>query len=153
METFYDDEFIYSTDLAKSYVNIHKPKTVTIPVKNFHQLLSKKVWGNPKKPHSPEQVIAHPKSYKKDMKRIQNADLKYPIFMVGNHTVIDGIHRIVKATLENKRTIRAYQFQPQQIKKFAIGKNWDEVFQLKPNDLVELFYKRKLHLKRKPRKN
>ena len=44
-------------------------------------------------------------------KAINAAELKYPIILDEDGEVMDGRHRIMKALLENKKTIKAVRFQ------------------------------------------
>ena len=52
---------------------------------------------------TPNQVLKNPKKYKKQYKRIMNANLKYPIEIMKNQKglweILDGLHRLVKAYL------------------------------------------------------
>jgi hypothetical protein len=50
------------------------------------------------------------KSIINHMKLIQEADLKYPIILSSDGHVMDGMHRIAKAILENHKTITAVKF-------------------------------------------
>ncbi|MBW3695070.1 hypothetical protein EK599_05165 [Vibrio sp. T187] len=43
-------------------------------------------------------------------KLIQNADLSYPIILCHEGKVMDGMHRVCKATLLGRKTIQAVQF-------------------------------------------
>lgn len=45
------------------------------------------------------------------MKSVNDADLKYPIILDEDGEVMDGRHRIMKAMLENKKTIKAVRFE------------------------------------------
>jgi len=45
------------------------------------------------------------------MKRVQNTDLKYPIILDVKGVVADGYHRVAKAILEGKSTIKAYRLK------------------------------------------
>lgn len=46
-----------------------------------------------------------------NMKRVENTDLKYPIILDTKGCVADGYHRIAKAILEGKTTIKAYRLK------------------------------------------
>jgi len=45
------------------------------------------------------------------MKSVNNADLKYPIILDEDGEVMDGRHRIMKALLTGKKTIKAVRFE------------------------------------------
>ena len=44
------------------------------------------------------------------MKQVMNADLSYPIIMDEEGFIMDGWHRVTKALLEGKETIKAVRF-------------------------------------------
>jgi len=44
------------------------------------------------------------------IKSVNNADFRHPIILDEDGEVMDGRHRIMKALLENKKTIRAVRF-------------------------------------------
>lgn len=43
------------------------------------------------------------------MIRVNNADLKYPIIIHRDWQIVDWYHRLVKAIIEKKKTIKAYR--------------------------------------------
>ena len=45
------------------------------------------------------------------MKSVNDADLKYPIILDEDGEVMDGRHRLMKALLEGKKTIKAVRFE------------------------------------------
>jgi hypothetical protein len=45
------------------------------------------------------------------MKSVIDADLKFPIILDEDGELMDGRHRIMKALLENKKTIKAVRFE------------------------------------------
>ena len=55
-------------------------------------------------PPTPLEILEH-------MDRIQKANLKFPIILNSDGIVMDGIHRICKASLLGKIKIRAVQFE------------------------------------------
>ena len=44
------------------------------------------------------------------MRKVQEADLSYPIILAPNGVIIDGRHRLTKAILEGHTTIKAVRF-------------------------------------------
>ena len=90
------------------------------------------------------------KKYAGHIKRIRDANLSYPIFVTGEHNIIDGAHRISKALLLNKKTISAYIFTPALMKKFVIHKGFTEdgkidedgAQEVPLSEALTLFYKR-----------
>jgi len=113
---------IYSIEMMIAYVNTYKPKSILLNTETLFPLLHLKVWGY-KKYYSPFDVLKNPKKklYQYDMQKINESDLKYPV-MVDKTNFVDGWHRLAKAYLMNKQTIRAYEFDSKLMKKFFIGK-------------------------------
>ena len=140
-----DGKKIYSVDMMFAYVNIFTPKTISVKISDFTNKLDDNYWGNPNKKGnkiSPLMVLNNPSKYKKHMKRIKKANFKYPIMMY-NNKLIDGMHRIIKAKLNNKKTIKAYNFKKDIFKKFLINSKgeWSKVDKINSHELIEMFYK------------
>jgi hypothetical protein len=138
---------IYSVDMMFSYIEIYKPKYKRVKVKKLLNNLELNCWGDPKKGrhYSPIMVIKDPskKKYERDVERILNADLSYPIITNGKY-VIDGIHRLTKAYLDDAERIKVYRFSNKQLAKFIINTNgdWDQVSQLTTFNYISLFHNR-----------
>ena len=144
-QTFSDDKKIYSVDMMFAYINIFKPKYTKIKIDQLLHNLEYKGWGDPKNNlfYSPKQVLENPKKYKDEIKRINDAELKYPI-IVYNNNIVDGVHRLSKSYLLNKKTIKAYIFDDNTIKNFIIDKNkdWNKVDKIQIYNYIELFIKK-----------
>lgn len=52
-----------------------------------------------------------PRSITKHLNTIEKTELKYPIILCADGRLMDGMHRIVKALAEGRRTIPAVRFQ------------------------------------------
>lgn len=144
-QTFSDDKKIYSVDMMFAYINIFKPKYTKIKIDQLLHTLEYKGWGDPKINlfYSPKQVLDNPKKYKDEIKRINEANLKY-LIIVYNNNIVDGVHRLTKSCLLNKKTIKAYIFDDKTIKNFIIDKNkdWNKVDQIQIHNYIELFIKK-----------
>jgi len=145
--TYSDGKKIYSVDLMIAYVNIYKPIAIKINIQDyFDSIINYKGWGNPIKNiyYSPQDVLNNPIKYKEDYERIMNAKLTYPIIITKNNIVIDGVHRIVKASYLNKKQIKAYVFDNTLLNKFLLdkNKNFKKVDKLTTTDLIMLFNRR-----------
>jgi hypothetical protein len=142
VQLYSDDNKIYSVDMMIAYIHLFRPTPTKINVDDYIHVLDFKGWGTPSHPISPNMVLNNPKKYKNEYKRIQNADLTYPI-IISNHNIVDGVHRLTKAHIENKKQINAYVFDKALFKKFLVDKNntYDKV-DLKLYEYIELFYKR-----------
>lgn len=55
--------------------------------------------------------IQSTKSYIRHILRVLDADLKYPIILSDDGSVMNGNHRIAKAIIENKESILAVRFE------------------------------------------
>ncbi len=147
VQTYSDDNKVYSVDMMFAYINLFKPSSTYIDINKILKTLEFKGWGDPKKNiyYSPMDVIKNPKNkkYANEMKRIKQADLKYPIILDGNN-VVDGVHRLTKAYLSRKKKIKAYNFPKSLMNKFIIdrNKNWIKVDKLQTHDFIILFHKR-----------
>lgn len=155
-QTYSDGEYIYSVYLMFLYVNDPniRSRKIRITTKLLHQLRQPS-WGDPKRGiyYSAMDVIKEPTKYPEEIKRIHQADLRYPIMIDSridekhNYNVVDGIHRLSKAYLNKKKHIRAYIFSAKTMKKFQLIKlnkpeAWKYVDQLTKNDLEKLFRQR-----------
>ena len=147
------DNIIYENSMIIAYVNLFTPTKITIKMssKIIQDNLYKKEWFTPKYKNgiSVLDVIQNKKKHKKHYERILNAELKYPIFIwKEKNLIIDGNHRLGVALIRKKKTIKAYEFTNEQMKKFEITKFKNEKDYLKKcnnlntNDYIELFYKR-----------
>ncbi len=73
---------------------------------------------------SPKELVAH-------MRRIVNADLDSPILLHSDGSILDGLHRVAKASLHNVKSLGA--------KQFLVGPRPHCILKAKPPcDLLEL---------------
>jgi len=151
VQTYSNNNNIYSVDMMFAYINLYKPDYTIINMNLLYNSLEYKGWGDPKKKisYSALDVLNNPKKkkYKKEIDRINNADLRYPIIINkhnNNYIIVDGIHRLTKSYLDNKKTIKAYIFPKDIMKKFLINKtgNWTKVNKIQIYDFITLFYTR-----------
>ena len=149
VQTFSNNKNIYSVDMMFSYLHIFDHRIVSIDITKLLHNLEYKSWGDSQKDihYSPMDVINNPnkKIYKNEIKRIEKAKLSYPIIIDGTGSfVVDGVHRLAKAFIQNKKTIKSYIFSRTLMKKFLINnnRNWDKVNELQIYDYIELFNER-----------
>ncbi|MCF8059960.1 MAG: hypothetical protein K9K67_11725 [Bacteriovoracaceae bacterium] len=64
----------------------------------------KNVWFGPNQEPTVNKVLEH-------MKKIENADLNFPIILSQENIVLDGVHRICRAHLEGRKKIPAVRFE------------------------------------------
>lgn len=145
VRTFSDGKKIYSVDMILAWINIFKPANEKVLVSDYVDCLQSAGWydESSKKYISPQQVINNPKKYSAEMQRIKSAELKYPI-VIHKDMIIDGVHRLTKSVLENKKYIKAYDLDSKLMRKFLIGTdgNWRRASEININVFIELFYKR-----------
>lgn len=138
---------IYSVDMMFAYVNIYKHKISEVKIEDYEKYLNYNIWGDIRidNSFSPLDVISDPKNelYKNDIARIKKANLKYPIF-VYNGYIVDGMHRLVKAKMMKKKTIKAYVFDDKLMAKFLLDNkgNWKKIDSLETYKFIEMFIKR-----------
>ena len=146
VQTYSNNDNIYSVDMMFTYINLYKPEYIIINTDLLYNSLEYKGWGDPKKKkaYSALDVLKNPKKYKKEIDRINNADLRYPIIIdkhKNNYIIVDGVHRLIKSYLDNKKTIKAYIFPKDILKKFLINKtgDWDKVNKMKIYDFMVIY--------------
>ena len=154
VQTYSDNKYIYSVDMMFAYIYFNKIKITKYKIdQNILKNLDYEGWG--KMPNilgdplknikfSPNAVLANPRKYRKDYDRIKNANLKYPIIMDQDDNIIDGVHRLSKAVLLNKKYINAYIFDKKLMKKFIVAKRdqWDKVNEIKIYQYIILYIER-----------
>ena len=140
---FIDRNNVYSVDMMFAYVNNFKCEVVSLPIEIVLHNLEISGWYEKDIGEiAPRQVIDNPKKYKNQFEKVKNADLKYPI-MLWDLDIVDGAHRLSKAVIEGKKTIKAYQFSSNLMKKFKIpGTNLNKINEMQPFEFIDLFVKR-----------
>lgn len=147
VQTFSSNKKIFSVDLMFAYLNIFDHEISTIKISDFIHTLDYKGWGDPSENvfYSPRDVLKNPtkKMYKDEIKRIEEADLSYPI-IIYNNNIVDGVHRLTKSYIKNKKTIKAYVFDKDLMKNFLIDNkgDWTKVDNMKMYEFIKLFYER-----------
>lgn len=87
--------------------------TVELPVADLAHHLDLPFWAYDDRPFqvTPRQVAADPVTYQAQYERTLAADLRHPIDVVHRPddriTILDGVHRLLRAELERHRTIPA----------------------------------------------
>lgn len=145
VQTYSNNNKIYSVDMMFAYIQHFKPESKNVLVDEFLDTLEYYGWGDPSKKiyYSALDVINNPKKYSEEFSKITGANLKYPI-IVHNGFVIDGVHRLSKAWLNHKKYIKAYEFDNDLMKKFLINKDgdWKKVDQMEIYNFIDLYFRR-----------
>jgi len=115
-----------------AYINIFKPNRVNLQIDDEILLtLETKGWSiqiGSNKRYFAFDVMNNPKKYKNEMKKIKNADLKYPII------VNNSIHRLAKSYMKKLLTIKCYIFD-------STG-NWKKIINMQLWEIMDIFYDR-----------
>jgi hypothetical protein len=138
------DNNIYSIDMMIAYINIFKPKPITVKVANLLTNLSFEGWSKlngDRRWFSAEDVLSNPEKYPNRSKAIDAANISYPLIIIDKYTVVDGIHRLAKAYKKGKKMIKTYRFSKKLLKKFMIKKKHLNG-KVRLHKLIRLFYKR-----------
>lgn len=82
------------------------------PVSDLRWMLDIPLWAVKGIPFqvTPNQVVASPARYPEQYRRVQAADLSFPIHVIWHNdrwTVLDGVHRLLKATMHGQAVINA----------------------------------------------
>lgn len=148
MTRFYsDDKYIYNVDMMYTYLKIFKHEIISININNFDYILTNKRWYNTKTKinYSINDVINDPLIDTDKYEKIVISEFKYPI-IINNINVVDGLHRVAKAKLINRKHISAYIFNDKLMKKFIIFRNregaFDKINKIEPYQYMEKFFKR-----------
>ena len=147
VQTYSDDGSYYSVDMMQAYVNIFKPPVVSVKVSDYTDTLDYDGWGESNSEgskYSAKDVLNNPKKYRDEMRRINDADLTYPIIISDcgdKKYIVDGVHRLTKATLTHQIFIKAVIISPIMMKKFKVSKKLTNSTNY-TCESIELFYKR-----------
>ena len=122
--TWLDDElgFTFWWDVRKLWVA--DLPVVAMPIRELEWLLDLPFWddGPQELTVSARNVAAHPEHHQLEYDRTMAADLSYPINVIllkGRWTVMDGVHRLLKASLLGHDTILAKQAHPSDVPSFS----------------------------------
>lgn len=138
---FYCDGIkFYSVDMIFAWIDDTGQTSKPINMSELVPQLSHEYWGDPRSGHeySPIDVSEHPDKYPEEISRTERADLRYPIIVEDDTGyVIDGLHRLLKKYMRSggNGSVNAYRVPRQVLKRFVIGRSWEEVDKLKMKDI------------------
>lgn len=144
---------VYSVDMMIAYINIFDPTAIKLTIEELSHNLLEDYWNHNGKDYSPAEFLASIKrdgynksEYQNDIERIKRL-LDYPIIVHGkNKDIVDGLHRLCKAILNDNSTIHAYVFDKKLMKKFKLSNSdVNYIFdkgKLLTYRLIELFHER-----------
>jgi hypothetical protein len=147
-QTYSDADSVYSVDMMFAFLKTNKYPITKIKVDNYIDQLEYEGWGDPSKNihYSPRDVLANPIKYATEYKRILKANLSYPIIISSDGFIMDGVHRLTKAYLRNKKIIKAYIFDPKLMVKFKIADKtpdvWKKIDNMPIYEIISLYNER-----------
>jgi hypothetical protein len=96
-----------------------------VPVADLRWQLALPWWSLDGAPFavSPDEVRADPRRYREQHERTMAADLSFPVHVLerpnGVLTVLDGVHRLLKADLLGRSTLEVKKLSPEQLDAIA----------------------------------
>lgn len=120
--TYGDNDGTYNVYLLAELSEGLEPQDIS--VMDLHEQLYEDVWLPAP---SPIEIIQDPSLDEKHYNRILNADMQYPILVdSSNGNVIDGMHRLAKAFLNNNSTIKAVYITEDMKKDAEVENEYEE---------------------------
>ena len=101
--------------------------TVQVPLADLAHHLDLPFWLYDDRPFrvTPRQVAADPVKYHEQYARTLAADLRHPLHVVrrpdGRVTILDGIHRLLRAELEGRATVSVRVLAWEELDGIAVG--------------------------------
>jgi hypothetical protein len=141
MRTYCDDTGIYSVDMMIAYVNMTQLPIIEVKVSGFKDI----GWANREGvQYSVFDVLINSERYRKDYIRIENADLTYPIILREDKSIVDGVHRLAKASISGIPRVRAHVFPDELMLKFKIAEadDWVKADSFQTWKLIAMFHER-----------
>lgn len=124
-QTFSDGNVVYSVDMMIAYVNLVQPKTERLPLSSFLSWLKQPGWGDAKSKYSALDVVLQPTKHEQEWKRVETADLTFPILLTPGGGIADGMHRLTKAFLRGEETILTITLPQKVLDKCALDTHGD----------------------------
>lgn len=138
---------VYFVDMMFVWVNEFKIKPNVMAINDLLYLISEHAWiddnGNSV---SPLDVLTHQKkkAYQYHLNAIRTADLSHPILMYKGY-VIDGMHRITNAYINEIKNIKYIDIPAPVMKKFLVPKKFmhsNNIFPvLEEYQMIELYHR------------
>lgn len=130
--TYTDSNYVYSVEILVFYINEFNPPRARLMSKSFEQHMKCKCWKEPNKNKffSPLDIIKKRAKSELHSKRIEDADLSYPIIINGATSwIIDGMHRLARAYLDKKDYIDVIVLDSDILARSIVGnksKEWSD---------------------------
>jgi hypothetical protein len=116
-----DDKYTYSVDMMFAYIYNSDIIPIKVKVERFMPFLTYLAWpNNDGTAYSPVYVLEHPEANLKHYNKVINANMSYPIIISIHDRVIDGVHRLARAYMDQKEYIDVYYFDEELLSKFII---------------------------------
>ena len=111
---YIDGTKVYNVERLWSMVSRRKPKR--IKTSELSDILTSRVWYK-----TPKDIIKNKNG--SHWNRIKNANMRYPIMMTEDGSVIDGCHRWCKAYIKKQKTIRVHIVKDKDLKRVRMKGN------------------------------
>lgn len=125
LEDVMKDNFEYAWDQEELWEIAKKKKIITYKMNDVKHWVYTPCWSKGKCFISIFQVLNQPKKFPRHIKRIKNADLKYPLIVIEDKYdkyggILDGNHRFAKMIQQNKRKVKIIYFTKKELDKLKI---------------------------------
>ena len=120
------DNNVYSLDMMHAYIRTFKSTLIEVdldkmkPSMKLPYLMTRDSEGKVVR-ISPNDVLDDPAKYPKHKHQIDNENTDMPIMIEEDCHLIEGAHRVIKACLEGKKSIRAFMFDNDLMLKFRVN--------------------------------
>lgn len=142
-----DGEYIYSVYLMVRYIQLFKPNVQIYDTSVLFPHLAEKYWNCGLYNISPIEVLGDTNRslyHTHHFEKIKKCDMKYPIIIDQNKYIVDGMHRLAKAYMNQDKNISTYVFDNALLRKFRIGRVNDIrcAQKMTKHTLERIFYRR-----------
>lgn len=120
------NDFRYAWDQKELWEIAKNKKVQSYDIKDVKHWIYNQCWSDKNNCFiSPYQVLIQSKKYPNHLKRIKNANLKYPLIVQEDKydkygTILDGNHRFAKIILNKKRKVKFVYFTTKELNKLKI---------------------------------
>jgi hypothetical protein len=128
-----------------AYFTVFSRPAIQMSTRELEENMDFESWNVGGVPVSPRRVMEYKDLYSDEHKRIEDADLRYPLIVCPRETsgyyIIDGMHRYAKAYADKNALVDAYVMHEELLEKFKISDSSDYANFTEPSihQLIVLF--------------
>lgn len=120
-----NNRFDYAWDQEQLWKIAKNKKVITYNMNDVKHWVYSPCWSEKKCFISIFQVLNQPKIFYEHMKRIKNANIKYPLIVTENECdkyggILDGNHRFANMILNKKRKVKIVYFTKKELEKLKV---------------------------------